>query len=394
LTIDPLSTIQDNKTFTGKAMTTSEQTGSTSYGLLRAAEAVTNWRALAMAGLAGLVFFLFAALCGWLTRTSFVLGALLGLITLIVGMIGYSSVGIVLMRRAQGQEVGFVDAVLQAVFTVHRLLGVAVLLFLAFVGIALAAVLILFVCKMPGLGPFLYSFVLPILTAVLGVTVAGMFYVVLPLAAPAVWAGNTTWETAARMFVIIRQRLLAVITNLVILSLLVLFLSGVVGFVLFAGYSATMGLSSAVGISPAGGAMGMMQGVMLGGGMGGMGGIASTNSYAGPFAFATGLLVTIGMVIPFLTFINGSCLIYLQVIDGLHFGEAEEQLRGHVEGAKRRTQEARDRAGAKLQEVRASAQKVAQQDSPAAAGRACASCHTLLAPDDVFCGECGAKNPR
>jgi hypothetical protein len=42
-------------------------------------------------------------------------------------------------------------------------------------------------------------------------------------------------------------------------------------------------------------------------------------AYTGAFGFATGLLFSVGMVIPFLTMINGTCLIYLQVTDGLNF---------------------------------------------------------------------------
>jgi len=377
-------------------MTAAEQTSPTSYGLLRAAEAVTNWRALTMAGFAGLVFFLFIALSGWLTKSSIVLGGLFGLVSLVVGLIGYSAVGIVLMRKAQEQEVGFMDAVLQAVFTVHRLLGVAILLFLVFLGIALASLLVLFICKIPGLGAFLYSVAFPILTVILGMTIAGMFYVAFPLAAPSIWAGNTIYETLARLIVIVRQRLLSVITNLVILSLLVIFLSGVVLFVLFSGYSATTGLSAAVGIHSIGGLTSMFQSMMLGGGMAGatgMDGMEGAMQYAGAFAFATGLLFTIGLIIPFLTFINGTCLIYLQTVDGLNFGEAEEKIRSHVEEAKRRTQEARDRAGSKLQEAKASVQRSPQQGSSVAVSRACTSCSAALAPEDVFCGECGSKNP-
>lgn len=384
-------------------MSTAVPSGAPSYALLRAAEAVTNWRALAMSGLSGLAFFLFLALSGWLSKSSALLGGLFFLLSLVVGLVGYSSVGIVLMRHSQGQDIGLVDAVLQALFTVHRLLGLGVLLFLAFIGLALATLLVLAICKIPGLGPLAYAIAFPVLSVILGLTTAGMFYVVLPLAAPAIWSGNTIWETAARMLVIVRQRLLPVITQLVILSVLVLFLSGVVAFVLTTGYMTTLGLSSAVGINASGNAMGMFQGMMMGGmgGMGQMGGMGGAGSYLGAFAFATGLLLTIGMTIPFLTFINGTCLIYLQTIDGLQFGAAEEQLRGHVDEAKRRAQEARERASAKLQEVKA-AQRAPQEAAPVApfvpgapgtAARACAACHAPLAADDVFCGECGTKNP-
>lgn len=370
-------------------MTTAAQPALNPYGLIRAADAVTDWRALATTALAGLAFFLCAAVSGWMAKTSGVLAFVFGLVTLLVGMVGYSSIGIMLMRRAQGVQTSIADAVMQAVLTVHRLLGVGLLMLLAFAGMALAALLLLFVCKLPGVGNLLYAIVFPIVTVVLGMTIAGMFYVAFPLAAPAVWAGNTIWQTAARLFVIIRQRLLSVITNLVILSILVFFLSSVVMFVLYSGYFATVALSAKVGIYSAGGLGGLFQGAMSS--MSGYGGDDSAMSYGGAFAFATGMVFMIGMIIPFLTFINGSCLIYLQTVEGLEFDGAEQQLRGHMDEAKRRAQEARDRAGSKLEEAKAAVQRPAPAAAPQA--RSCSNCHEPLAADDVFCGGCGTKNP-
>lgn len=434
-------------------MTTNAANGPTAFPLLRAAEAVTSWRPLAMAAMAAIGFFLFIALTGWIAQGSMLLGLVFGLLSLVFGLVCYSSVGIVLMRRTQGIEIGFVDAFMQALLTVHRLLGIAGLLFLAYIGVALAAAVVLLICKLPGVGPLMYAVVMPVLTVLVGIIIAAMFYVVMPLAAPAIWAGNTVWQTAARLLMIVRQRLLPVITNLVILSILVMFLWGVVGFILFSGYFAVLGLSSMVGIQAGGGLMGMMShGAM--GGMGGLGGMDAMggmsglglggNSYTAAFAFASALLVTIAMVVPFLTFINGTCLVYLQMVDGLDVDAAEEHLRTHMEEAKRRAQQAQERAAAQMQQVKAgvgNAQPSAaapaadplqtpaptqppQGPAPASAytpvptpeptpapvqpappappvvlskpvpaARVCVGCQRVLAADELFCGECGAKNP-
>jgi hypothetical protein len=303
-------------------------------------------------------FFLSMAMTAWLTRHSFLLGGLFSIVTLIVGITGYSAVGILLMRQSQGRELSFTDAIIQGIFTVHRMLGVALVLLVIFLLVALLAFAVLFLCKLPGLGSLLYAVMLPLLTVIIGVTFASIFYVAMPLAAPAIWAGNSVMETIARLFVIVRQRLLMTITYIVVLSFLVLFLSGVVSFILFSGYVTTMGISQAVGINPMGNVMGMMSGIMgnhMGNQMGYGGGFEALESgmaYTGAFGFATGLLFSVGMVIPFLTMINGTCLIYLQVTDGLNFTEAEEQLQAQMQEAKRRANEAKDRAGAKLQEAK------------------------------------------
>jgi hypothetical protein len=327
------------------------------------------------------------------------------------------------MRQSQGRELSFTDAIIQGVFTVHRMLGVALVLLVIFLLVALLAFAVLFLCKLPGLGSLLYAVMLPLLTVIIGVTFASIFYVAMPLAAPAIWAGNSVMETIARLFVIVRQRLLMTITYIVVLSFLVLFLSGVVSFILFSGYVTTMGISQAVGINPMGNVMGMMSGIMgnhMGNQMGYGGGFEALESgmaYTGAFGFATGLLFSVGMVIPFLTMINGTCLIYLQVTDGLNFTEAEEQLQAQMQEAKRRANEAKDRAGAKLQEAKdaaAASAAAAKNNQPAAkaeadiaptvtpvtppapvapVARVCSACKAPLAADDIFCGECGTKNP-
>jgi len=164
--------------------------------------------------------------------------------------------------------------------------------------------------------------------------------------------------------------------------------------------------------------MGMISGLMgnhMGNRMGYGGGFEALETgmaYTSAFGFATGLLFSVGMVIPFLTMINGTCLIYLQVTDGLNFTEAEEQLQAQMQEAKRRANEAKDRAGAKLQEAKdAAAAATAKSSQPAAktepeiapvvtpampptpVARTCSACKAPLAADDVFCGECGTKNP-
>jgi len=129
------------------------------------------------------------------------------------------------------------------------------------------------------------------------------------------------------------------------------------------------------------------------------------SGYAQAQVFAGGLLFTLALVAPFLTLVNGSCLIYLQAIDGLNFEEAEETLRQRVEEAKRKAEEAKRRAleAAETAKARRESQQppapsapAAPEPADAAAGpRTCinAQCKTALGAEDLFCGECGTRNP-
>lgn len=401
-------------------MTNTTTAAPPSYSLLRAAEAITNWRALAMSGMAGLAIFLTGSLTAYTAAHSMLLGFLLGLVTIVVAMIGYSAVGITLMRHAQGQQIGFLDAILQSTFSVHRFIGVGILLVLGYLAVLLVALAIFFLCKIPGLGPLLYAFAFPLVAVVIGLIGVGMGYVGFPLTAPAIWEGNDTFQTVARLLQIGRQRLMSVIVNMFLLSILVGFLFFVVFGILGSGSMIATGLSTAVGVGPGGGLVSLL-GMMGMGGMRGMnmmdtGGYGSSGHLAA-FGFGAGLLVMIGLIIPFLTFINGTCLIYLQTSHGMDFSAAEEQLRTKMDEAKRKANEARERAGDRMREAKAAAQAATMPTATPAAEaatplvttpaltpvsapapavtltRTCVKCQAALAADDVFCGECGTKNP-
>lgn len=397
-------------------MTDKTNPTASSYALLRSAEAVSNWRALAMTGMAGLATLVAATLTAFTAAHSPLLGLLLSLITLVVMLIGYSSVGILLMRQAQGQRVGFVDAVLQAVFTAHRLIAVGILLLLGYL-LMLTVVLGLFlVCKIPGVGPLLYAFAFPLAAVLIGVGTAGLWYVGYPLAAPAIWEGNTAVQAVARLMHIGRRRLLQVIVNMLLLLALVAVITIVVFGILFYGSMISTSLSTAVGVGGVGALKSMFAGLFspFGGGYG-RDAMMEGMAYGRSFGFGAGLLLTIGLTIPFLTFINGSCLIYLQAVNGVDFSASEAMLQQRMEQAKRQAEQARERAGERIREAREAQQARAAAAATATAApvvvpepppvsaalpasasasqpvtHSCTSCKASMDADDLFCGECGA----
>ncbi|MCA8024605.1 DUF883 domain-containing protein [Burkholderia cepacia] len=380
------------------------------FGLLRAAEAVTNWRALAMCAIAIVASMLMVMLTIQVIGHSPVLGLLFVIATFAVSLIGYSAVGIVLMRDAQGESVGFVDALLQATFSVHRLLGIGVLLVVSWLLLLLALLIVFLICKIPGVGPLLYAIAYPVAAIVAGAIFAGMWYVGYPLAAPAIWQGNSTLQTAARLLQIGRRQLLGVIVRMFGLLLLVGVLSAIVFGILGTGAAIASSISAATGTSPLGGLMGMSglgrhaSAYGLGVDAAGGGFDYRSMAYLGAYGFGNGLLFAIGLVIPFLTFVNGTCLIYLQTISGVDFSETEEKLSQHVADAKRHAEQARERAADRLAKARDShaastagaagtaSLPASDTASPAAdVATACAQCHKPMAADDLFCGECGAR---
>ncbi|HZW12950.1 MAG TPA: zinc ribbon domain-containing protein [Noviherbaspirillum sp.] len=358
--------------------------------LLAATDAFKNVRAIMLLGLtlvaATLVGGVFSAIAA--KTFSFWLGGLGFLLAFVVFFYGLNAVGIIIMRDAQGEASGtMMDAVLLSLFTSHRLLGVAVLEFLIMLAVVLAIAVVLFVCKIPVLGPVLFTVVFPLSAILLGLLVFSLFYVMLPLAGPAVWAGCTVFQVIARLNVIARKKLVPVILNQLILLFITTFSASIIFFVVMTGVMFTSSLSAGIigfGDLDLHSLMNMSgrSGHMVAGGIGG------------------GLLFAVAAVIPMLILMKGTCIIYLKTTADLDFAQAEAQLGNSLDSVKKKAEEARDRARQLAEQQRSNAQTAAQAATATAAASstpvterapACPGCHAPVSPDDAFCGECGHK---
>ena len=142
-----------------------------SASLLEAVDAASNWPAFILLSATWIASMLsvavFGALTAYLARQSGGLGAFSGFITFLlvtsILIIGVNATGIMLSDRLWGRtQRGIMDSVLASVFTCHRLLAVLVIEFLLFVVFMLLLAFVLFICKIPGVGPVLYAVVFPL----------------------------------------------------------------------------------------------------------------------------------------------------------------------------------------------------------------------------------------
>lgn len=379
--------------------------------LLGAASAFKNLRAIALMALTFFAAVLVSVVFGFLARAagSAAVAFLGGLVAFAVVFYGANGVGIMMMREAQGQAApGIADAVLQSLFSSHRLIAVAILEGLIVLAAVIVVAVLLFVCKIPALGPLLFAVVYPLSAVVLGMLVFALFYIMLPLAGPAVWTGSSTFQVIARLNMLARSRLIAVITQQVILFFIVAFIAGIIFSVVMIGFMMATGLSaSIIGSDSAMGLRGF--GGMLGGfGMGGSGHMAAG-------MIGGSLLMSVAAVIPALIATKGVCIVYLNVTRGLDFSQAEAELQSGMEAVKKKAEEARERAREMAEQARANQAAassgpaaaatpvapaaVSTSTAPAAAGApslaqsasSCPKCHAVVTADDKFCGECGHR---
>ncbi|MFT4191508.1 MAG: hypothetical protein QM617_08315 [Comamonas sp.] len=290
-------------------MTLSRQLQSTA-SLLDATRAVSNWRALLLAGGTALAVSLLSGLTA--ITGSPALALLGGLASVLVLFYGSNAVGIMLMdacRMGVAAKPG--DAIRRALSSAHRVLGVALTALAGLLALVLLVALALVVCKIPVLGPLLYAFVLPAAALVLGLAALALLYVYLPLAACAVWTGASVTQAAAHLLAIVRRRLVTVILQEFVLTLIVLVAGTVIGAVLLLGAAITASLSAGIlgpdalyAAHPAHLAIGLM-----------MGFAGSGHVLAALVGF--GVLFALAGVVPGLILLQGFCQIYLDASDTL-----------------------------------------------------------------------------
>lgn len=379
--------------------------------LLRAPEALKNWKAFAILAATFLSvgvlmkfgIYLFGAFETRYVGT--VLGGIIFLLAALAGASGVSGAGILLMDQARNIELrSLIDAYIAGAMSVLKVTLIFLLDIVALVVFTLVFLLVLLICKIPGIGPVLYTAAFPLLLLVSGALFAALLFVIVPMTMPAIWEDNSIKSIFARRWALVENRLVQIVIGLLALLFMVGLVAVVVNTILFSGFFFTSGLSASVlnihadlnsiigGISGTGmSGYGMSDGGMSGGGTG----------YITAATIGGGLLFLVAMSIPALVYTLGINLIYLGSMEGLDIAAAEQRVGQAMNEAKRRAEEAKARAAEAAQRARNTAETQRAKMAGAHAASAqpvlvshahtCPKCGSTVSDDDVFCGGCGHR---
>lgn len=399
-----------------------------SGSLLDSIDSIRNWRAaLLLLGTLVAMAIVFAV-GGMLAQFTWVLFALFALLAYAVLFYGANAAGMMIMDEARGYPSRPVmAAVMSSLATSHRLILVFLLLGVVYLAAFLVLALVLFVCKIPFVGPLLYAVVFPVSVVVFGIAMFALPTVVFPLSAPSIWNGATTMVCVSQLLAIARKRLVLVL----LLMIAVAFMAGVIAFligaILFSGTAVTALLSVPI-LGGGMGGIGGMDGMMEGGVMGMAMGMGAAGAHALGAAIGGGILFAIAFTLPGLVYLRGACTVYLKALEGLDLQAEQAAMDARLAAArdKARAMQAQAQqaavrpapvaaaaAGAPVQQFQSSPAPQFQappaaphfQTPPAApvqdplatvamatpAALACPSCKHPVAASDMFCGECGHK---
>lgn len=346
---------------------------SKSGSILRALDATGNWPAILLTAASFIAFFLVTAAGTALAAqaNSAILAGLFALLALTVLVVGLSASGFMLMDNARGQPSRTIqDALLSSVFSVHRLLLSLLVLLVAYIVWVVALALLLLLCKIPLLGPLLYTLVFPLAVLVSGVFTVFLLYAGMGVIAPSIWDDGSVMQTMARAWAVARERFLALLILSLLLGLLVSVIGGLIFAVFFSGTALVLSMSASIlgghmgGMGLAPGLMGMAAGMAMGGMGEGAGG------YMLAAALGGGALLSLVAAIPANIALLGACINYLQLTDGLDISGAQQQIQAKLEEARRRAEAAAEAAKAKAQEMQQQREQQAQARQAAAASAA------------------------
>jgi hypothetical protein len=291
--------------------------------VLGSVEALRNLRALYMLLLTFSGAGLLAAMAeSALAAGSGRLGALQAGAALFVAFYGGNAAGILVMDDARGLPVRDIgDAVRASLLTAHRLLLTLAVVLAAYAAGAALLLGLLWLCRVnvsgATLGPLLFGLLVPVGVVSVGVAMLSLVAVVVPLAAPGVWAGAGVWTNVRQLAQWVRQRLVTVALLMAAVSLLTAAVGALVTFVVVAGGRAVSQLGVAVvGVDvPAQQLMAGLFGYGLRS-LGAAGAPAGSTGHAAAALVGGGVVFAIALVLPGLVYLRGACSVYLAMSGG------------------------------------------------------------------------------
>jgi hypothetical protein len=221
-----------------------------------------------------------------------------------------NAAGLVVMDEARGLEPRQpLQALQDALRTAHRLL-VVVLVVLA-VGVALlaAAAGLLWLCRLPKVGPALLGLLVPLLVPGLGLSALAMVMLVGTLAAPGVWAGLGVVQVLQMLLLQVRRRLAHATLLAAAVSLAGAAMAGVSSFVVLAG--GRMVLALGVGLLGLEITPEPFLAALFGQGLRTVPGAPALSAHTAAAISGAGVVFALGLLLPGVVYLRGLCEVFL-----------------------------------------------------------------------------------
>lgn len=321
-----------------------------SSSLFDSLDALRDWRALLLLVLVFMAAAVVWAAGGWMLvstghSTPLFLCAALAVALLLWGV---NSAGLLMMDQSAGRPGRTLGQVMRASLGATQQLILVLLALALFYLIGLLALTVLvLVCSVPVLGPWLYVLVFPVGAVASGLALFILPTLVIPLCAPAIWCGLDASTGLAQLWAAMRHRLVLVLSWMLLLYCITAAVGLVLAAVLLLGFSVTSSVSAAI--------LGSQQTLWPGIDLpsvtapGGSSAAAAVLSKGGQGALAYMQAAALGgtalwaavCAVPCLIAMRGICIIYRRTLLGLSTAQEEQALSQTLAAARNRARELR-----------------------------------------------------
>ncbi|MCB1890117.1 MAG: zinc ribbon domain-containing protein [Rhodocyclaceae bacterium] len=347
------------------------------YGaVIRALEGIRNRQALTvMLGgflLVAIVAGLGSGLGAWAASPSLAVG--LNLLALILAASVVNAAGLALMDAARGEnERGFIQLLSGGAGCLVRFLAIIALALLSYAAFLLLAAALLWMCRIPILGPVLLTILVPALVLgaallLLGLTVA------VSMIAPALWSGRSIREAVRELVDIAGHRPLEVLVSLILLGVLLGLIGSVASLLVLAGSTSIGGLAAGI----------LSEAPIVGLGASDLPVASPALAVAGSIGFLLVLALLFGML--GVIQMNGLCHIYLQASEGAE-PDADDNG-GEARPTVRRVRIV-ETAADPWEELPNTQQGPTPPGARGDTHATCPACEATVEEGDRFCGDCG-----
>ncbi len=288
--------------------------------VLRSLDALRNTRALyVLLGSFASAGLLVAMAEASLARGASWWGPLQAGAALLVAFYGGNAAGILVMDEARGGPArGIPEALRASLLSAHRLL-LALLVVAGVVALGAGALLgLLWASRLAVsgalLGPILFGVAVPVGVLAIGFAALALL-VVVPLAAPAVWAGASAPQVVRGLAELVRRRLFTVALLMGVVSLLATATGALATFIVVVGGRVVAELGVAVvGVDVP--VQQLMAGLFGHGlrSLGAAGVPASASAHAAAALIGGGVVFALALLLPGLVYLRGSCAVYLAML--------------------------------------------------------------------------------
>lgn len=313
-----------------------------------------------------------------------VISALINVIGIMLLLMGGTAAGMQFMEQASGRTVrGTAEALLGSPLVLLRSLGLALAIALLAGAFAAVSLVLLALCRIPGLGEALYIVVLP---AVTFLAAAGSLVtlVALMLAAPSLWEGHSLRMSLLQLWAVVTQRPVEASLQLAALALVGLLVAGLAAAFVAIGFAVAVALSALV----------LSEGLIRprGGGFDGLTwfGYLHSADMLGPGAVGAGIVVGVVLALVMAVMYLGLSLVHLRLAAGLDLARA----RLAMPAVFRMQDEPQAPPGPAGQEAPDSVPFLVDGSTILPLAIGCPRCLANVSPGDVYCGTCGNRLPQ